>query len=95
MANKVYRRASDHYWWHWRPACRIWNSHALQKLRGKTLIYLTLASHPTTFTLCPGCKAEDDRVKTKDVAKFVKRDTSGYTVNRRVTQPVRATTSRY
>ena len=95
MANKIYRRASDHYWWHWRPACLIFSSHAAQKKRGKTIIYLTAAAHPTTYTLCPGCKAEDARVVTKDVAKFVQRDVDKYVVNRTRSQPVRATSSRY
>jgi hypothetical protein len=55
-------------WWHWRPECQIYKAAPMQKKRGQTFVYLVLTdgSRPTTFNLCPGCVALDERIRTKD-----------------------------
>lgn len=76
MATRTYYRRNDDPkgWWHWRPKCKILQQRADSKAAGDEWTTMESETHPTTFALCPGCLAEDERIRTKSQAAFVKRE---------------------
>jgi len=75
MATRTYYRNENDPkgWWHWRDECAIFQAKGDSKENGDTWVTMESDTHPTTYALCPGCLAEDERRRTKSQAVYVNR----------------------